>query len=195
MKVIRLVTKAWLIIPLLLLAHFYQTFWLNDAFSEKGVEFAKPPSLLSKLTKASTPELTEAALFGQFKKKTQAQPEETLVEIFESADIEYIGKVGNHQYILYATADFGGRFTAKLLVKELTSDEVYVKTVKNKDKVEGAQVTGIKLSELVLTPLSLGQNSSSENAVANAPIKLLLFTKKTPPKTVQSETTAPSETN
>lgn len=195
MQYSKLVTKAWFIIPLILLAHFYQTFWLDGAFSEKGVEFAQPPSPLAKLTKTSIPELKEAELFGQYEKKAQAQPEEALAEIFETANTEYIGKVGDHQYILYATADFGGRLTAKLLVKDLTSEEVYVKTVKNQDKIEDAQVTDIKLSELVLTPLSSKQSVNSENSVAITPIKLLLFTKKTPPKAVQPETTAPSETN
>lgn len=136
---------------------FYSQFWLNGAFAVKGVEQQITTSPLENVTLKEQPKLTASQLFGVFDKKEEpADNNEQMEEIFESAGQEFKGQLDNYQFLLYATADFGGQFSAKLLSKNLEpaegeSDAVQVTTVRINDSIANAVVTTIGLSSIKLT--------------------------------------------
>lgn len=166
------------LVILALAYQFYQGFWLQGAFSANGVQFNDKPSTLTSLAMNQGPKLERTNLFGVYE-KSDSDEGESIVEIFDSASQEFIGQVGNTQYLLYATAKFGGAFSAKLLIKDLETDEVYLATVNKNDSIENVIVADIELSEVILALDKSKQTPASADAETD--IKLLLFTKITPP--------------
>lgn len=161
--------KVKLVVCVLLLTSFafYQQFWLQGVFTDNGVEQVITVSPLQDLQQATQPKLENSELFGIYQQETQPQ-ETTLSQVFESAGREFIGELGNFQFVLYATAEFAGQLSAKLLVKNLESNEVSVETVIKGQQIKGAQVSQLALSNLALTSL---------NEQTKQTINLTLFSK------------------
>lgn len=149
--------KVSVLVFLYLCYLFYSQFWLNGAFAVKGVEQQITTSPLENVTLTVLPELTTSELFGVFnKEEAPADNNEQMEQIFESAGQEFKGQLDNYQFLLYATADFGGELTAKLLSKNLEPAEgesaaVEVTTVRINDSIANAVVTTIGLSSIKLT--------------------------------------------
>lgn len=131
---------------------FYQQFWVAGVLVEKGIEQELKPSPLAGLEQVKVPELTESNMFGVFDKQSAADASQPGIEqLFDIADKEYVGQIANFQFILYATAEYGGALSAKILVKDLDQKSVNLTTVKLNDAIANATLTGIKLTNVKLT--------------------------------------------
>lgn len=139
-----------IVATLFLVLHFYQNFYLHGAFTDKGVEQVITKSPLVGLSESQFPELSLTHLFGVYEdEQVVEKPEEPKLErLFDSASKEFIGQIGDYQYLLYATADFGGKLTAKLLVKNLDTKDVALITVQKGEPVANAFVSDIALSQI-----------------------------------------------
>lgn len=130
---------------------FYKQFWVSGIFIEKGVEQELAPSALIGLKRTESIAMTESDMFGLYDKQENASEENSIEQLFDIANKEYVGQIANYQFILYATAEFGGSLSAKILSKNLDDDSVELKTVRLTDQVANAVLSKIQLTTVELT--------------------------------------------
>ncbi len=130
---------------------FYKQFWVSGIFIEKGIEQELAPSSLVGLERTNPLEMTESNMFGLYDKQANASEENQIEQLFDIANKEYVGQIANYQFILYATAEYGGSLSAKILSKNLDDNSVELKTVRLADQVANAVLSKIQLTTVELT--------------------------------------------
>lgn len=172
--------KLLLVVFLLLILDFANQFWVDGVFVTKGTPQNNVESPLDGLSALQLNDLEQSDLFGIYQQEESASADTEIEELFAPENNQYIGQIGNFRYILYATAQYADIVSAKLLVKNIDTEEVEVMTVKRGDDVANSVVTEIALSSLVLKRALVDNQGEKESANNVNQVTLKLFSKIVP---------------
>lgn len=144
--------KLYLFFLLVLTVIFIKNIYVSGLFKNNQVGSSSYTSPLSNFVKNNVTVTTDSNMFGLYEQQDiveEAPP--ALEDIFTEQNKDYIGRLENKEFVLYATANFANKITANLLVKNIESGDVELMTVNQATRLGDITVEDLELSSITLT--------------------------------------------